>query len=427
MNEPFSNKLTLPRARVAWAMLLSLATVFPGLAANYAGWAVGYPAEGNGTILHTANSGATWERQGAGAIADTDMGGVCALSPTTAWVVGDAANGYATIYHTLDAGKTWVRMGSPLSLPNTNLYKVSASDDLHVWASGQGLIMHTSDGGLTWTNQVPAGFENTLFQGIATPDGVNIWAVGTCKDNQTMALKSTDAGRTWASQGAGFPFLVDHLLGVAALDGSTAWAVGGLGGYAFKTTDGGSTWTLMHQMSFMDANEVRVVSHDTAWLVHDAAIRWTHDGGITWSNFSSGGFAMGISVVDETNVWAVTQGDHGPTGLIYHTSDGGQNWEQQSVPGWTLPGLVNVSFAPQAIPEPPAPGFSLSIRWLDGTLLLAAQVVPGEAYALQATRDLTPPATWTTLATNTAAGDGALTFTNTPAAANGFYRIRRTP
>ena len=195
---------------------------------------------------------------------------------------------------------------------------------------------------------------------------------------------------------------------------------------AFKTTDGGATWTLMHQMPFMDANEVRVVSHDTAWLVHDAAIRWTHDGGNTWSNSSSGGFAMGISVVDATNVWAVSQGDHGPTGIIYHTSDDGQNWEQQGVPGWTLPGLVNVSFAPQAIPQPPDPSFNrLSITWLGEALLLAALAEPGEGYALETTLDLTPPATWTSLVTNRAASDGALNFTNTPASVNGFYRIRR--
>ncbi len=328
------------------------AAALPGLGADYAGWAVGHDSGDYGTIIHTVNSGATWERQGAGMIAKADMFGVVALDSTTAWVVGTVADGYSTIYRTTDAGQSWARMGSALSLPNENLYKVNAVNAQNVWAVGQGTIVNTSDGGATWANRTPAGYGGTMFQGIFSPDGVNVWATGEAKGGYATVLKSTDAGQSWVRQSDGFSPNVDHILGVAAVDGNNAWAVGGGGSYALKTTDGGTTWDVMDQGALIrDANEVAVVSIDDVWVAHDSSVRWTHDGGQTWDTFNTSDYTMGIAVADETNAWAVSQSFMGQ-GLIYHTSDGGANWEQQTVAGWTPGGLLTVSFASQPVPEP---------------------------------------------------------------------------
>jgi hypothetical protein len=53
--------------------------------------------------------------------------------------------------------------------------------------------------------------------------------------------------------------------------------------------------------------------------------------------------------------------------------------------------------------------------------------MPISKCALEMTRDLAPPVFWTPLATNTAAGNGVLAFTNTPPAGNGFYRTWHVP
>ena len=324
-----------------------------GLGADYAGWAVGHSSGGYGTIIHTVNSGATWERQGAGAIPNADMFGVATVNSSTAWVVGTVADGYSTIYRTTDAGQSWARMGSALSLPNENLYKVNAVSAQNVWAVGQGTIVNTSDGGTTWANHTPAGYDATMFQGIFSPDGVNVWATGEAKDGYATVLKSTDAGQNWVRQSDGFSPNVDHILGVAAVDANNAWAVGGMGNYIFKTKDGGTKWDLMdgHDGITRDANEVAVVSIDDVWVAEDSSVKWTHDGGLTWDSYNTGDFTMGIAVADKTNAWAVSQSFMGQ-GLIYHTGDGGANWEQQTVAGWTPGGLLTVSFASQPVPEP---------------------------------------------------------------------------
>ena len=76
----------------------------------YAGWTVGSIWDGYGTILRSTDSGNTWTRQGAGQIANVNVGGVFAVDPYTAWVVGDSDGGYATIYHTTDGGSTWAKL-----------------------------------------------------------------------------------------------------------------------------------------------------------------------------------------------------------------------------------------------------------------------------------------------------------------------------
>ena len=72
MNEPVRNQYTLLRARVAGIILLLLATVFPGLAANYAGWAVGHPAEGSGSIHHPRSADYAWAHENQFLISNSD-------------------------------------------------------------------------------------------------------------------------------------------------------------------------------------------------------------------------------------------------------------------------------------------------------------------------------------------------------------------
>ena len=344
-----TRKNLMPATR-SWVAVVLLATALPGLGANYAGWAVGRSANGYGTILHTANSGATWERQGAGMIADGDITGIWAVDSSTAWAVGPAVNGYSAIYRTTDAGQSWTRMGSPLSLPNTALFKVNALDAQHVWAVGRGAILHTSDAGTNWVNQTPAGFDGLLLQGIFTPDGTNVWATGETNEGFATILKSTDAGQSWVRQSGGAVTNVAHVLGVAATDGNNAWAVGGLGNNVLKTTDGGATWQMMDQGGTFDANELAVITAGDVWVAHDGAVKWTHDGGTNWGLYTTLPYTLGIAVTDATNAWAVATGAMGK-GTIYHTSDGGANWEEQTPAGGTPAGLRTVSFASQAVPQ----------------------------------------------------------------------------
>ncbi len=321
--------------------------------ADYAGWTVGNVWDGYGTILRSTDSGVSWSRQESGLVAGASLYGVFAVDPFTAWAVGDPNAGYATIYHTTDGGLNWDRKGSAAQVPNGELLKVTAFGDNNIWAVGTGTILHSGDGGVTWTNQVPAGYESTLLQGVFTPDGVNVWATGGPSGGYATILKSSDGGLSWTRQSGGAVGLLDHVLGISAVDANTAWAMGGtVSGNAWKvlgTTDGGVTWTQQNAGAH-DGNEICAVNASTVWAVSDSTIQRSINGGTNWSESTSQEYTMGINAVGSPQAWAVSAG---LSGAIFSTADGGSNWvEQTQLGGETLPGLWTVSFSQEAVPEP---------------------------------------------------------------------------
>lgn len=328
----------------------------------YTGWAVGAASGGYGTILRSTDSGKTWIRQGAGQIAALSLSGVFAVDPYTAWAVGIQESGYGSIYHTTNGGDTWERKGSstidsPDYIPNVEFLKVHAKGH-DVWVVGNGTILHTSDDGATWTNHIPNDYISAPLQGVFVLDHDIVWVTGSL-NSTGLILKTTNAGLTWTRQGEG-NVDVDgawHLLGISAADADTAWAVGGSDS-VLKTSDGGTTWTRDPEPTFIkgadiDINEVYAVSTSIVWVATDNTVYWTTDGGTSWDNGNNHGFSgylafMGISAVSSQKAW--TSFDCYSGGYIAYTTDGGTTWVKvEQLDGENLPGLWNISFAPQPI------------------------------------------------------------------------------
>ena len=342
--------------RPSFHVTLAIAFLFPLLthAVDYAGWAVGDPRDGYGTIIHTEDSGDTWYRQGSGQIANISMGGVCAVSPLEAWVVATTNQGYGTVYHTTDGGATWTRKGlGDAALAQVNLAKVHVRSN-HVWAVGYGGIVHSADNGATWDNTAPPEYRSILLQGVFTVDGKTVWATGEGTNGSDFAciLKTTDCGTNWTRQTGGSITQANHILGISAVNTETAWCVGGDGYLCFHTTDGGATWEKENNPGGLgDGNEVYAVNTQTVWLAIDRYIGWTHDGGAAWATQNTSPYCMGISAVNESLAWGcVVQVTH--TGRVYHTSDGGTNWALQVDDGDGIASLWNISFATEPVPEP---------------------------------------------------------------------------
>ena len=335
-------------------ILAALAWPLSSEGAAYAGWAVGNVWDGYGTILRSTDSGVSWSRQGVGQLAGVKMESVVAVNPTTAWVVGNSNADFATIYHTADGGLTWDRKGSAAQVPDTSLVKVTSFGNDNIWAVGSGTILHSADGGASWANQIPVGYEGVQLQGVYTPDGINVWATGgPLNGGHATILKSIDGGLNWAQQTGGDVPLLNHILGVSAVNADTAWVMGGTVGaqewMVQKTSNGGLTWTLQNSGQ-NDGNNIYAVDLSTIWAVSDYSIQRTIDGGTNWSGSSSQFYTLGISAVDSLQAWAVS---NGPYGTIYHTIDGGTSWVKLTqLGGAALPGLENVSFSTAAVPEP---------------------------------------------------------------------------
>jgi hypothetical protein len=111
---------------------------------------------------------------------------------------------------------------------------VSSPDPNIRWRISNRRIEHSTDAGLTWALQ-RAEAEGDLLAGAA-PDADVCWIVG----RMGIVLLTTD-GHTWRR--IDFPDPAATLIGVAAA-GSLDATVSTSDGRAYRTTDGGRTWTL---------------------------------------------------------------------------------------------------------------------------------------------------------------------------------------
>lgn len=184
-------------------------------------WAVGEA----GVVLYTSDGGATWTPQVSGTT--VALNGGYYLGSGNIWLVGgdpaDASprNPDGVILHSTDSGATW----QARVIVNSRINAIRALDASNLWAvtSGGGLIK-TIDGGAVWTRNTIASFE---LMSLHLFDANNIWVVG---DGGTIR-KTSDGGVTWVDQSRrttedASAVYLSLLTSIVARDNDTAWVVG---------------------------------------------------------------------------------------------------------------------------------------------------------------------------------------------------------
>ncbi len=328
-------------------------------------------AIGNG-VLHTSDGGNTWVLQSgsnqsgffidptegwnvlnAAASHTTDGGSnwVPQTLPSNAFVYGryftDSLNGWAVgaqqdIIHTSDGGNTWTTQMGGINSGANNFYTfwdTSFADAQHGMAVGDtGLLFTTIDGGVTWTNRQSGSGTETL--GMAATDANHLWA----SQVNGEVLKTVDGGKHWTRSHAGPVSMLAY--GVSFADNLNGWTVlsdaQAGAGQVYRSSDGGSNWTL--QTSRRELYAVKAVSSSTVVAVGGDSfgpvlVRSTN-GGATWAEDDTlpAGVLYGLTFVNSTTGWAV-----GYFGTIIKTTDAGVTWIPQAS-GTTLP-LLAASFA----------------------------------------------------------------------------------
>ncbi|MCH7949985.1 MAG: hypothetical protein IH875_05845 [Candidatus Dadabacteria bacterium] len=315
---------------------------------------------------------------------------------SSGWISGEAVNdsgesgdgSYGTILSTSDGGKTWVRQGSKDTLPDSAVSSIVALDANHVWAVAAHTVLSTSDGQNWRQHSVPTtaelvtvyplsneilwvvGYEGTVLrstdgatswevfqvpvqdvqlQGVYSVDGQTAWVGGgMITDTETTGIvwKTDDGGKSWTEQYRGGPKLFETIRGV---DGETLWAGAGAN-RIIGTTDGGKTWQLQTEPTtqFADVNGLSVVDRNTVFGAWDFGMYLTTDGK-TWTHKEPSPFAtfyLGVDAIDDQEVWLVGPIQSGPdlSGVVAHTLDAGQTWEDPPVLP-VNPEFLSVSFA----------------------------------------------------------------------------------
>ena len=147
-------------------------------------------------------------------------------------------------------------------------------------------ILHTSDGGENWHRQNSRIFGKPLWK-VYFQNAFEGWSVGA----RGVVIHTTDGGKNWKQ----IPIETQNNLNSLFIDDVSGWIVGDWG-TLLRITDGGKTVKQVDESIF------------------------------------SGKSIKGIFFVDKTHGWIVTYSTPNEienSGYIYHTSDGGQTWEEQ--------------------------------------------------------------------------------------------------
>jgi photosystem II stability/assembly factor-like uncharacterized protein len=147
------------------------------------GWAVG-----SGLILHTVNSGESWEIQRP-YNKDETLFSIACLSPERAWVVGTDG----LILQTKDGGKTWSQQDSGTKLNLVRVRFFGSDGWITGGMAGKGILLRTRNGGESWET---APLETSVPLLDIYVSGLQGWIVGA----EGTILQSNDGGQAWQQQ-----------------------------------------------------------------------------------------------------------------------------------------------------------------------------------------------------------------------------------
>lgn len=263
----------------------------------------GFVCGQRGRIAKTTNGGTTWTE----------------YSPTYNDIKKNQFKsnnvGYALIYingeflKTTDGGNTWQivgslnQFGSDFDFINENLGYATSTDN--------GYVYKTINGGITWSK--------TNNNALVLEDGFNS-KVYFYNDNIGFASGGFNSPRTSKTINGGATWQQVANISLSQLKFFSPTVGYGLnGGDIYKTTDGGTTWTILEsETSAFDAPNA-----NTIYAVGNNVFKKTFDGGNTWqtTNLTSTGIYTHIRFYN-SQIGYMMRNDS----TIFRTTNGGQSW-----------------------------------------------------------------------------------------------------
>jgi len=211
---------------------------------------------------------------------------------------------------------TWIQQtsGTANSLKSVNFVDFQTAYSVGI----MGTALRTTDAGSNWQN-MNVSTTNDLNDVFFINPQVG-WIVGL----NTTVLKTTNSGDTWSTVSIPFSGTVNT---VFFINENIGWIGTNSQDSILYTTDGGVNWNKSKILGEHVA-EIFFIDEDTGWLIDELGIYNTNDGGVNWNQqFQIGQFYDGTSIffIDANNGWATASDNK-----IWHTTNGGNNWEEQT-------------------------------------------------------------------------------------------------
>lgn len=266
--------------------------------------------------------------------------------PRYGWTCGwDFNNDFASVLRTSDGGQTWTgsRVYEANQLESIHFVSplVGYTSGLHYTGSGQfGVIKKTTDGGANWFDVTPKNYSGSLWGNFFINESIG-WVVGGgCDGDGQNFFKTTDGGSSWT--------LFRTNQGITGLTDVIMYSANGLGyasssGRIWRTTDGGNSWNIMSNSGDVDWQE-ELTNIGSSFLVPFArsctgngkggGMRFSIDDGRTWREHILPNEMFGAFLLNTLSGWVC-----GRVPIVYLTSDGGKTWQLKNCgidPGETL-------------------------------------------------------------------------------------------
>jgi photosystem II stability/assembly factor-like uncharacterized protein len=282
---------------------------------------IGYVAGEAGTILKTTDAGASWTPL-LGGDPESQERAVKQLwfvTPTIGWAA-QTTSSTTHLLRTTD-GDLWTRIGE---LPEHYDDFAFATETEGVFVNDR-QIFRTQDAGKTWTEVFQCAARADVG-GLARQIHCNLWKMRFASTSVVYALgqaievdaavivKSTDGGASWSvvhvleneSGSEGGLFFIDENVGYFSTRDAKS---------AFRTTDGGLTWTGMPATSI--GRRIVFADPGVGWAMRYNMLSYTTDGGKRWSSRQLALPAMPNAFSLPRRDRAYVVGDHG---MIYRYS-----------------------------------------------------------------------------------------------------------
>jgi photosystem II stability/assembly factor-like uncharacterized protein len=207
-------------------------------------------------------------------------------------------------------------------------------------STDSGITFHTSDGGTTWQIQnLPTTLPQASMWGFSPTE---VYSVG-----RGDTILHTTNGIGW-----------DLSATSSGQDLNAIWAssrndifIAGTGGTIYHSSNDGSTWALQSTGTTTDLFGLWGSGPSDVFAVGDAQVVLHYDGS-SWTQVRGPQPQAGMQFPAFFSVWASGPNDVWTCGIdnmlggvIYHSSDGGQTWEQNSYKGGQVNALWGFSSA----------------------------------------------------------------------------------
>ncbi|OGU38760.1 MAG: hypothetical protein A2315_01245 [Ignavibacteria bacterium RIFOXYB2_FULL_35_12] len=295
-----------------------------------------------GTVIKTYNGGESWDVQHHAGGTNIDLYSVHFTDTLNGWATGGIwFVNKNVLLKTNDGGQNWTEVATETDLPLNAVYFVDA--DTGIVVGEDGIVLRTTDGGSSWDTRkmdVYIGYYLDIFRllAITFTDKQTGWIVGSGYYGNQI-FKTTNCGRTWEwNPNIIIPRYYGSINDISFVNKNNGFITGDMGCFA-KTTDEGITWQYQNLYERYQKEKYQyfysVFFADTlkGWIVGSGFILNTTDGGDNWNEiwteqqFGSVFYKVRLTNNDlnsEQTGWSV-----GGDGMIYKTSNTGENWAAQ--------------------------------------------------------------------------------------------------